>query len=891
MKKLALTKKPERRILLLYTEVWVLLAGFLALIFLRNGRSFVWGADGKLQHYPSFEILCGYVERLFHGEGFTPLFNLTLGQGQDVIGTLGAYDIFDPVSWLAAFCVFLPMLGRYTLLVFLKLYLMGISFITYCFSIEKKEWPAVLSGAIAYTFSGAVLYTIIRHPIFVCWAYFLPFLLAGVEYYERKGKQTPLVLCVFFHILTSYYAFYMNVVLTVFYVLIHSIFRVIDGRKTGIRKAILQEFRRDLRLAGVMMIGGLLSAFCLFPVIHAYANNYRVGMATGYIDSLFHWPLFYYQELFEGLFAPFYFKEWYTAISLNIVLFVPLVLIFRFRKRYREQTTLVVLCGIMLCVPLAGRILNGFGYPSNRWGYAVPFFASVSLVLVFEELRQIGHKEMFLVLIVAISYAAVCFLRVETNQNPLKYVSLILILWSVSVLSYVVVYRRNRIAYAVFLLSVAGAFFQIYFTFSGNVGNYVSAYCTNEEMATGKTSSVAAASLEESFYRVEEQERTYNDSYHNGVFGTTTYWSLMPERMLDYHRSLALDTMPTNIRIQGLDARTGLLALASVKYYTCPADNASLIPYAYRETESPDKDFRVFENPYALPVGYVYDGQIPVEEYEMLDGLEKEQALLQGVVVDDDLDGYPVIHPQTGYTVLDSTIRETTGLTWEGATIQVEGNGSIRMAASVPEESEIYIYIRNVHLLENNHDVRVETGRETEGFSVRKDEHIINQKHQWYFERDDICFNLGCGGTGENDFAITFDGNGILSVDSIDIIAVPMEIEQQRIRKLQEKSLQDITVADDHVHGRIELSDNGILQFSIPYHDGWHAVVDGEKRKPLCSGGMYMALPLAEGEHDITLYYRTPFLREGVIVSLCTLILCVGIEVFLCYRRKKNPVC
>ena len=47
--------------------------------------------------------------------------------------------------------------------------------------------------------------------------------------------------------------------------------------------------------------------------------------------------------------------------------------------------------------------------------------------------------------------------------------------------------------------------------------------------------------------------------------------------------------------------------------------------------------------------------------------------------------------------------------------------------------------------------------------------------------------------------------------------------------------------------------------------------IDGEKVKTMRSDVLYTAVVLPSGRHEVELRYRTPYMREGLIVSLLTL--------------------
>ena len=122
-----------------YTALWFLCAAVICIVFRVNDRSLIWETDGVPQHFISFNYLCEWLRSLLVDHRFPGFLNYTMGQGLDILTTLDSYDFTDPVSVLAALVFPLSRLQRYTLMVFLKLYLTGVSFLLYCVAAEKKN--------------------------------------------------------------------------------------------------------------------------------------------------------------------------------------------------------------------------------------------------------------------------------------------------------------------------------------------------------------------------------------------------------------------------------------------------------------------------------------------------------------------------------------------------------------------------------------------------------------------------------------------------------------------------------------------------------------------------------------------------------------------------------
>lgn len=869
---------------ILYSAVWFLLTLSLYTIFRINGKSFLWIKDGIYQHFSSFNYLCDYLQYIALNHKLPPAFNYSLGQGADILTTLNSYDFLDPISILSALIFPLNRFTRYTLMIFLKLYLIGIAFSFYCYSIGRRNKLAILAGAISYTFSGANLFSFARHPNFINWAYFFPFLLAGVEIYLRKNKKIPLVLFVFFNIITNYYTFYINAILTVIYVLVHSVHNIAKNKTVYI---LQREIIKCFKIAGIFCVGIFLSMFICFPTVYAYLTNARVISASGYTASLLHYPLSYYAKTMDDLFAAYISSGYYTYIGFNSAVIVPLILIFTKRKRYLELKTLIIISFLMLCFPIVGRVMNGFGYASNRWGYVLPFYASIALVNMFPDLEKITAKETFYVFVITATYVLCCFLHVKTNTNIQKYTALFMVIWTVFV---VIAAKYCKFRYFnLFMMGIvlASAYFQIYSAFASSTGNYVNTFCDRDKITErfNNYSSVTAANLSNEFYRVEQEENQANINGYNHINGTSLWWSMIPSHVSNYYNTLALNTVIQNCNFQGLDGRTGLLELSSVKYYTRPAKEDGLIPYGYKEIVSPNDSFQIFENQYALPIGYTYSGYIESFDYKRMNGIEKELAMLQNVVLDIPLEGFKKNQTDLFYTYLTYDIDERKNVEFNDHIIKVTAaNGTLDLTLDIPKDCEIYLYLKGIELLGTVADNNINAIRKQDQYYVDKMARISNLQYNWPVIRNDVTYNLGYGHSGRNTITLKFAKKGEFSIDEIQVIAIPMSFYTTYANNLRQYVLDDINVGVDYVTGTISIPENRILQFSIPYSIGWKAYVDGQETSLLKSNVMFMALPLSSGDHVIELRYSTPYLKWGILIT-CITIICGSL--YIIHNRKK----
>lgn len=79
--------------------------------------------------------------------------------------------------------------------------------------------------------------------------------------------------------------------------------------------------------------------------------------------------------------------------------------------------------------------------------------------------------------------------------------------------------------------------------------------------------------------------------------------------------------------------------------------------------------------------------------------------------------------------------------------------------------------------------------------------------------------------------------------------------------------------SEDHLEGSVSMRSPGILFFSIPYDKGWTASVNGQPVDMLPVNYGFIGLPLAPGNHRVTLAFAPPGWRSGCLIS----VLCMGL--------------
>lgn len=910
-----LDKKRNIDFYLLYTLVFLAVALALYLKFFANGKSLVWSHDGVPQHLNSLAYYGKYLRKVLHTlfiehKLSLPLWDMHIGYGSDILTTLHYYVIGDPLTLLSVFVPASKTEALYAFLIFLRIYLAGIAFSRYSFY-HKNSKQATFMGTMIYIFAGWTIYAAMKHPYFSNPMIYLPLILLGIDKIYKKQKPYVFIWSVSLAGLSNFYFFYM---LGIFMVL-YAIFRYFDL----FADRSIKNIGKWLGVFAVYsVIAVLIAAVILLPVILPVFGTDRFK-AENYV------PLFYdriYYEKYLGCLIGENMIQWgvagYTAVSLAGVF-----VLFSKKKKYTALKAGFVLLNVFLLLPYAGHVLNGLSYVSNRWIWAYGMLIAYIFVKIYPELFALTLTEKRKVFVMLLIYCILALLpeAARTQRNLMAMV--LLSLSTFTVLSFGNIFTRERnltVMVAGFL--IAGILFNMHYQYSYEK-DYLSEFTDSgealEKLETGVDRAVLSID-DPSVYRYDQMDTnsSENSSMQMGTNSTAYYFSVASSSIANFFDEMYLNT-PWEQHYNNLDGRTILDRLASVKYFVVKKGKESDLPYGYSrlsgEAEKNGKTYLAYADEDALPLGYTYDSWISREDYDKMTVTEKQQALLQGVVLDDSS------LPETETHFND---REVSYYTSEGKgcrlkngkVVVTQENAQLKLVFKGEENAETYLITEGLDyeglspremisdkkwskmttyeqnkLLEENSNWRYwkesqKASIQIGGRFLKKTIQIFTDKYNAYSGKHNFLCNTGYSEKGRHTITLTFENTGVYSFDSLKIYCQPMTEIDSQTSKLGEEVLTDVKIGNNEINGKISLSDTKALVLSIPYSEGWTAYVDGEETELKEANTMYMALELPKGDHEIHLVYWTPYLRTGLCLT-CIGVLCY-IVLVLINRKKKR---
>ena len=457
------------------------------------------------------------------------------------------------------------------------------------------------------------------------------------------------------------------------------------------------------------------------------------------------------------------------------------------------------------------------------------------------------------------------------------------------------------------------------------------------------------------FYRYTGRDLTYNAGTQTQTSSTQFCWSLANGSVADFFKALGVNE-EQNFSYTGLDDRTALEALAGVKYYTIAYDNdyeKQFVPYgfadcgtveAWNSAESLQEKsgavygddswepvvptYHIYQNTFALPIGYTYTGFVQRSAFDAMDLTERQEALLQGVVLEGEesvkASGLAQVQPEFSEEKRTYTVEAGDGVSYAAETSApcfrvTKAGAKVTLRFEAAEEAETYLVLRDLDAGpldgeggKDGEDEKSDTQAEMQEIypihvTALRDGTALTDKtlnykteiNQYYSGWKDFAINMGYRSHGADALEITFQSEGVYSMSELAVVVQPAEEMMQHAANLLACTMTDVDLhrnpvsfASSEITGTVNAEQDRYLVFSIPYSKGWTVYDNGKKAELQKANLMYLGMPIEAGSHEIRLVYRTPGGTAGILVSLAG----VALMIFLCRKsaggqraRNCNP--
>ena len=887
-----------------YTLMFLLMCIVAFLPFFTEGKSFVWGAgveDGLSQHFSALayygEALREFFRNLLAGHPKLVMWDMSLGYGADILSTLNYYAIGDPLNLLYGFVSPKNTETMYDFMIVLRMYLAGITFIMYARKMKKRSYGTVI-GALVYVFSGFCFRLGLRHPFFINPMIYFPLLCLGIEKIYQRERPYVFIFAVCVSAMSNYYFLYM---LTIFAV----IYAWIRFYKYSEENKIKTFFLTILKFGMYYTLGIAMAAVILLPSVIGFLGNGRYGNGADW-KSLIVYPGKYYLLFIENFIGYGNMGSNTNAGYLPIVGIVVLFTLFSQRMKHKKYRAAFIASIIALILPIFGYAFNGFSYANNRWAFALSFIVALLTAEMYPRLFVMSKRQQIGIGAGIIIYTVFCIIVNASGEEILKNKGIMAACGLIAVfyilllifqrLGYDTQKRIVRVSMAILLLISVGV--HGYYRFDPKEYAYTQEFMDQgQAYRTLKEDNIRMLSKvnDPSVYRVHAEGYRYkNYGLINHLNTISGYYSITAKCVTDTIKGYDTLGMQYADKYKGVDQRLGLLSLAGVKYITV-AHNSQVakdvssmgdVPYGVEKLRKKG-NITLYKNKYALPFAYAYDSYMTEQQYEQLNGIGKEQAMLAQIILNQHPADKEIQHNEqrNGPDIQTISLPET-------RISSPKGKKYADITVPVEKDKETYLYFKNLvyHGKKNGDDKFILTGRKgTKGILVTQNDvqqkiHIQSTFNPYYFGRKDYIVKINHQTSkAKEKVRLNFLSPGEYEFDDISLITVPKKDVLARLKERKENSMKQIQYEGNHFRGVYHAKKDQILCVTIPYSKGWKATVNGNRTKIYKANGMFMGIIMKKGTQSVKLDYETPGLKIGAWISL---VAWIGLGIYGLYFEK-----
>lgn len=887
-----------------YTLMFLLMCIVAFLPFFTEGKSFVWGAgveDGLSQHFSALayygEALREFFRNLLAGHPKLVMWDMSLGYGADILSTLNYYAIGDPLNLLYGFVSSKNTETMYNFMIVLRMYLAGITFIMYARKMKKRSYGTVI-GALVYVFSGFCFRLGLRHPFFINPMIYFPLLCLGIEKIYQRERPYVFIFAVCVSAMSNYYFLYMLTIFAVIYAWIR-FYKYTEENK------MKNFFLTILKFGIYYTLGIAMAAVILLPSVIGFLGNGRYGKGADW-KSLIVYPGKYYLLFIENFIGYGNMGSNTNAGYLPIVGIVVLFTLFSQRMKHKKYRVAFIASIIALILPIFGYAFNGFSYANNRWAFALSFIVALLTAEMYPRLFVMSKRQQIGIGAGIIIYTVFCIIVNASGEEILKNKGIMAACGLIAVfyilllifqrLGYDTQKRIVRVSMAILLLISVGV--HGYYRFDPKEYAYTQEFMDQgQAYRTLKEDNIRMLSKvnDPSVYRVHAEGYRYkNYGLINHLNTISGYYSITAKCVTDTIKGYDTLGMQYADKYKGVDQRLGLLSLAGVKYITV-AHNSQVakdvssmgdVPYGVEKLRKKG-NITLYKNKYALPFAYAYDSYMTEQQYEQLNGIGKEQAMLAQIILNQHPADKEIQHNEqrNGPDIQTISLPET-------RISSPKGKKYADITVPVEKDKETYLYFKNLvyHGKKNGDDKFILTGRKgTKGILVTQNDvqqkiHIQSTFNPYYFGRKDYIVKINHQTSkAKEKVRLNFLSPGEYEFDDISLITVPKKDVLARLKERKENSMKQIQYEGNHFRGVYHAKKDQILCVTIPYSKGWKATVNGNRTKIYKANGMFMGIIMKKGTQSVKLDYETPGLKIGAWISLAAWI---GLGIYGLYFEK-----
>ena len=800
---------------------------------------------------------------LHHPEQFFYSFSKSIG-GEMV--SLWAYYLLSPFNLLFLLIPRSAIAMGVSLLIFLKLVSCTVSFaVLLDVKFKQRNWTTLLF-ALSYGFMSYLS----ANQFNVMWLdalIGLPLIILGIDALLQKRNPLYYVFPLSLTILSNYYTGYMICL----FLGLYFPYAYLTANDSFSWKSFVKQFGRFI-FYSVLSVG--LITVILLPTFYSLLGSKGTATTIAWSLKSEYNPLLMASKLFIGSFDFHEMQKGYPNIFVGSLALFSFLCYFKEKKIARSQRLYALFITVIILISFNIEMFDKLwhaGQLPNWYSYRFSFLFSFWMVFLGYQwaLKKtaVGIREtfvyFFLVLATGIGFILFPQDYLQGWQIALGFGLSMGILYAL-----ILIGRRKR-AHQKFLIS----FVVIELLLNSIITLSRLGYVMNSEFTAYQSSlqnwSTVLRPAENEFYRSEKTMlRSKNDSLQVPTYGVSHFSSTFEKETEKFFDAIGVRQGTAYVNYSNGTLLTD--ALLGIKNTFIETTDAT---YNERWERKDLEDFstiasfdegHIVTNPNALSIAYPMKSilksmKVPTNHpitmqnqlANALSGTTSPKNILSGVSYEttfENIIGSPVVYQR----------------------IQLEDNtqvGTISLTFTPETDDPIYLEMAGTM---GEEDLEMTLNGEPYAFYPVQSKPVLlsvakNQKGQ------------------PQTLRITVKDDGF-EFSKLNLYSLNTSLLNERLEQTKAQELKLETFSATHFSGTMDVFEDSTVLTTIPYSTGWKVWVDGQEVDTYKILDSLLGFTISKGTHRIEYRYTTPFLLEGSLVSLASLLLLI----LILYKRKKT---
>ncbi len=817
-----------------YINITILTLFVIAVVLILTRGKYIYGSttDWKDQHF----LLAEYFRNLFYSTGkLIPELALNIGGGQNIFN-FAYYGLLNPIILISYLLPFIDMMHYVIISSILVVIISAVLFYKWLRNNGITSNICFLTTFIFVSASPLILHSH-RHIMFINYMPFLLLGLMGVDKYFKDKKFYLITLSTILMIFTSYYYSVSGIIVLGIYF----IYKYLSLNE----KFNLKDFCLNIiKFIYFIILGILIAAVLLLPVFSTILSGRNATTKDLNILSLFI-PKFDIGYLL------------YNSYGIGLTSIAIISLIGMVFHRNKDKKFLSYCLILIFCLPIFLYLLNGTLYINAK--ALIPFLPlmcyiiSCNLTKIFD--NEIPLKKIIITMIILISVSY--FMNSHKTFNLFLLDSLIII---ISIGLYHLKNKRGLIYVPLVIISIVNCLIVNFNDTLYLKSDYEKYFNSDIDSNINKI-----IENDKSFYRINNNLSplsTSNKIYNEHYYQSSLYSSTYNGHYNNFYVNVFQNEIPYRNSVINGETNNLLYQIYMGEKYIITKNNSNL---GY-ELISDSKDYQIYKNENALPIGYATEKLLSYSDYEKLSYPYNIEALLNYVVVDEEnndkyesqLETYDISSLESKFSDLKFT-KENDAYYFE----LIRGK-----TLNIPLENKL-----------NNKVLIISFDMKLSQSCSRGDTYIIINGiknkltcKSWKYHNNNYTFNYVLSTPDIEELNIEFS-QGEFLIDNIKAYTLDYDMITKLNDDVDELNIDYEKTKGNKIIGNINVKNDGYLILKIPYDKGFEIYIDDYKAELENVNDGFIGTKIKSGEHNIEIVYHTPFLLLGKIISLIGIIL------------------